>query len=697
MKLKFLPILITITGLTLLAGCGGGPTGDAAPKNTLAESQGCISCHDAASHDGTGAALTPGTQKPVVTEWMASTHNTANGASCRDCHGSGYLHDSTAASCSGCHSVGGQAVNPLKNPDASNQCAKCHDKVNPRPGQNDGYSPLTANGVPPDSTTRFTHFSTGKRANYVASNYRHNCRQCHNPHDNTYGEEQRGQWADSGHGNTRGLARTAQDFKTRGTNISLDKNIGNNNYCVRCHTSTGFINFVAGDAFTNVNALSDIGADGLPDPNGFRSNAPEYTTPFSGPYAGKIVNSAGIVFAYKDTSRETTGCNVCHLDIRSDSATNPSSYSGTLRKVAVATGVQIYYPYSSTGYKNVTPVQFDTFNNSNLCLTCHSGRATGKTISEPGLISSVVANKNPSAPNIHDFAGGAVLQGEKTAFLFYTSPTKYKFTTQHRELNADGNGPCITCHMPMVPSSLNGSQIHSHLFSPVTWNQDDLNQDITEIISNPTVCSGCHNDTFQSSLSPDKMNLLRKGFRVSLLILGRLLPQPFNKPLTGNGGWTGTNSNVTPNVTYGTAPIPALGNKPAAVYTMGANYDYSFLFNEPSSYAHSPILVRQLIYDSIDWLIHGATGFGTSPVDVYAAIKSAPFTTTTKYPANKTGLFWNKTDVVQGEILGISINKDYASYTDTPTYTADRDAALFYLCKNYNTIPITNPAQCERW
>ena len=664
-------------GLALLSGCGsGGGSAPGAANNSLHESQTCIGCHEGTNWK------TPGSGYSVVAEWSASTHNSAtNGAGCKDCHGSGYMHP---ASCSKCHSVGLAAVNPLKSPDASDSCATCHEKANPRSGISDGFKTIvTANGVPAGSTSRFTHFSTGLRANYVSSSNRRHCRNCHNPHDTSFGREHLIAWSGSGHGNTRGLARTLLDGKSRGTNVPLDQNFGNSNYCVRCHTTAGFINFVAGGAFTNVNALPDVGADGLPDPNGFRSNAPEYTTAGrNSPNAGKIINAAGQVFAYKDTSREATNCAVCHLDVRpSDS----SSYSGRLRPVALTTGVKIYYPYSSPGFKTVTPVLFDTLGNSNLCLTCHSGRATGKTISEPGLISSIIANKKPSAPSIHDFAGGAVLEAEKSAFLFYTSQARYKTFPAHRALNVDGNGPCITCHMPRIPSTQTvGSMIHSHLFRPVSWTQNDLNQDITEIISNQAVCSDCHNGPIQPALTPDLMNLqLRKGIRVSLLILAKLLPTSSN--------WIGPNMNITPNITYGTAVVPRLGGMPAAVYTMGASYNYGFLFNEPSSYNHSPIMARQLIYDSIDWLKNGPAGFGTSPANVFEAIKNVPIPTgnAAANPPVPPGFLWTKVDIVSGEINGVSVARNYAIYSTE----ADRDAAFYWLCKEY----VDGSNVCNRW
>jgi hypothetical protein len=311
-------------------------------------------------------------------------------------------------------------------------------------------------------------------------------------------------------------------------------------------------------------------------------------------------------------------------------------------------------------------------------------------IREPGMFASISSNKRPSSPSVHDFAGGAVLQAEKTAFFFYTSPAKYKTFPAHRTLNASGNGPCITCHMPMVPSSQSaGGAIHSHLYRPVTWTNDDLNAPIiAPIISNPTVCSLCHKGTvgtLTAPITPESMNALRNGFRVSVLILNKLLPSSSN--------WTGRNTNGGLNITYGNSIVPSLGGVRAGVFTMGANYNYGFLFNEPSSYNHSPILARQLIYDSIDWLKNGAAGFGsaTSPSTVYAAIKSVPLFTSPTPPALPApNLVWSKADPIQGAILAPVIpSKIYNTFSTE----ADRETALFYICKDY----VSGSNVCNRW
>ena len=83
------------------------------------------------------------------------------------------------------------------------------------------------------------------------------------------------------------------------------------------------------------------------------------------------------------------------------------------------------------------------------------------------------------------------------------------------------------------------------------------------------------------------MNHLRKGFRMSVLILAAAAAHP---PTTGPAETpTGGIVQHEP-VPTAIALVPRLGNLPAGVYTMGASFNYGFLFNEPSSYNHSPIL-----------------------------------------------------------------------------------------------------------
>ena len=58
------------------------------------------------------------------------------------------------------------------------------------------------------------------------------CTSCHDPHkaDKGIGQEHT-DWAASGHGDVNGVAWSTEDFKANAS-------------CIRCHTSTGFINYV---------------------------------------------------------------------------------------------------------------------------------------------------------------------------------------------------------------------------------------------------------------------------------------------------------------------------------------------------------------------------------------------------------------------------------------------------------------------
>lgn len=513
MKQKTFILFLTLAGMALLAGCGGGGgSSPGADKNALHESETCIGCHEKDSIASNWT--TPGTGKPVVNDWKASTHNsTTNGASCQDCHGSGYMHPT---SCNKCHSIGIAAVNPILNPDAEDRCANCHAKVNPR-GKSDGFNLLTYSDpkIPAGSTTAFTHFSTGKRANYVSTYYKQSCRKCHNPHDTDFGRVQRKQWAASGHGGTTTGARTSRDFKEFGSSRPAYDNFGS--FCVRCHTTTGHLNYIKDGAFSDVNALPDS------DLNKTQTNYPDYVS------VNSSLGTWNPAYTYQDKSREATNCNACHEDERMASDSNEgneSSYSGRVRPVPQ---VVTYYSYeSSVAQPDATPnlkqryklpstisyanlpasnyiaqngekwgLQFNDFGLSNVCVACHSGREIGMMIKVASVgnpeINAVEAGrslpldftKTNSAVSPHDRAAATNLNGI-SGFEFYKESSKYAnpSTFLHDKLGLApnyygdperrGNGPCIACHVA------NNSK--SHLFLPADSNDN--------IIS--TTCNGCH-------------------------------------------------------------------------------------------------------------------------------------------------------------------------------------------------------------
>lgn len=551
MKQKMFIRFLAFVGLALLAGCGsGGGSSADATKNTLHESVTCISCHD-------GTWKSPGTGQAIVTEWIASTHNTKNGAGCQDCHGSGYMHP---ASCNKCHSVGLTAVNPLLNPDADDMCAKCHAKINPRPGKVDGFNlltysdPLILSTTPP--TTAYTHFSTGKRGNYVATNYKKNCRKCHNPHDTASGKQQRQDWAQSGHGATTTSPRTNSDFKTRGSSLASNINYGDS--CVRCHTSTGPIKFIT---------------------SGFMDVTP-------------------LPLPASDKSREVTACDVCHED--------GSGYAFGY-KVRTVGAVTTYYNFSSsklaTDHVSVSKT-FPDITSSNVCLVCHVGREIGETIKKAATPPQTVDFKKVVFMSSHYLTAGASLfqiSGYEYTGRNYTNQGDYPHL--HRLIGRGNNngtgtsGPCVTCHLKPA----------RHTFLPVTLgNNTVLWQRTVTAIASPE-CGKCHGNnppdapglpalsvTGLDTPSVINLNNSKSGFFASLEALRTLLVA--NSMYYGRGGIKTTaalSTNVINWEKFGVGSGPD---------TMGAAFNYVLLNFDYGAYAHNSTYSKRLLYDSIDYL-----------------------------------------------------------------------------------------------
>jgi predicted CXXCH cytochrome family protein len=573
----YFPVFV---GLVLLAGCGGGGgSSPGATKNTMADSQQCIGCHEGTNWK------TPGTGLSIVTEWTASTHNTKNGAGCKDCHGNAHLHP---ASCNRCHSVGSVASNPLLNPDASGMCTNCHAKVNPRSGTLDGFNTLSYSDVniPTGSTTAYTHFSTGRHGNYVSTNYINNCRKCHNPHDTSFGKTQRKDWAQSGHGSTvSGYVTNATDFKARGSIVTADKNMGP--FCVRCHTSTGYVNFVTSN-FMNVQALPDL--------DGVRNNYPALPRTI-----------------YLDTSREAINCNVCHSD---DGRTNDeSAYSGKIRQLGAP---NVYFNFSAvtkTSTKIITNVQYQNHYSSNICFPCHAGRGVGSLIKALSSLGNDFTSV--TSPGAHDFSGAGIL----TANVGYEFDGKVYTASTHDTIGSGtGKGPCITCHMNKA------SETHS--FLPVnhdsapfplyttnrTWAQvfsvtatSPAAFKIAALTSLSCNTSGCH-----STRSAADLNTAKEGYISALAALNKWQRLVRNVPTNpqstiGVPSYNATRDSLTyPNAARSSTNWTYLGTG-TGPDLMGAAFNHSMLINEPGAYVHNSLYARRIVYDSIYFLCTKAT------------------------------------------------------------------------------------------
>jgi hypothetical protein len=548
----------------LFAGCGSGkdPGSDgAAALSKLAASEQCMntSCH--------GAMTSPGTGALIADEWRASAHNTQNAAGCADCHEPAAGHPNL---CSKCHGGGGFDV--TKNPDAAGKCLKCHgpafpdDKMMVLAPQHFGYSSARL----PGSATR---------ASYVSGQYVGNCRACHNPHNNTLTQNHR-DWAKSLHGDPKGVAWTHYDFKQ-------DQYAA----CSRCHTTTGYINFVT---------------------SGFTVPTKGFATP-------------------GDNSHQLLACNACHASY---------DYKNSLRKVPPFTAA-----YSNN---NGATASFPDVGESNLCIPCHSGRAGGQNINK------INDFRNASFVNPHYLAAAGLMymQIGFTNFTSFAAPigtSTYGKTlspdnvttpggiaggtsSTHRKFGTslingdshkpsffvpgvfDKNGPCVTCHLNAYGVDKRPGSGHSLKIDQNAYNQ---------------VCVNCH--TSENTVPLNAANFRKvflepqsEAFETALDLIKQLLLTRYQIIF-----------DETANPYFFDQKLPLVNGKkqPVKDWTrggsvdgrklMGACFNLNLLTRDPAAYAHARSYSRRLVYDSIDFLDDGTMNLSVSATALNSGLKLA--------------------------------------------------------------------------
>ncbi|MGB9079823.1 MAG: hypothetical protein WCD00_00895, partial [Desulfuromonadaceae bacterium] len=437
----------------------------------------------------------------------------------------------------------------------------------------------------PNASVRYAGFA-GYTASYISTNYIGKCRKCHNPHDPTSNIEYNRTWAESGHGDVTAGSRRSRDFKLSGTSEAVNLTFGS--VCVRCHTTTGFINFVE-SKFTDVRPF---GSD-------------------------------------TDKTKEVTGCDACH-----------SSYNFKVRKVDTA---KIYFNFSGVtqvstgnpgGHAKIqnNSITFPDLGTSNACIPCHAGRGVGsqiKLLSDMGIDFSKI-----NSPGAHDFSGAALLtakSGYEFAGKDYVSGVGAN-TGHDTAGSSSGKGPCITCHMNKVTKS------DSHTFKPVihdtvrfsqytdssTWSKfysvsftSPSALKISSITSQSCNTSGCHIGLNETDLNTDK-----EGYVSALAALNQWLRLVRNVPVGAPAAPECVDTTNAPRLLtkwnyYGTGPD-----------LMGAAFNLSMFNNEPGAYVHNPLYAKRLVYDSIAYLM-----LAESKTNVADAIQSLVGSTRIYYAA----------------------------------------------------------------
>jgi predicted nucleic-acid-binding Zn-ribbon protein len=561
MRLKSL-LFLSLISLSF-AGCGGSDpstTGSGSSGvSKLVQSQSCMatSCH--------GTMTTPGTGALIVDEWLASTHNTKNGAGCADCHEPDAGHPNL---CNKCHGGGGYGV--VANPDTSGKCGKCHGTSFPNDvlmalaPQHFGYS--SARVLPQTP-----------RASYVSGQYQGRCRACHNPHLNNLTQQHR-DWATSQHGDPKGVAWSSRDFKHSAS-------------CIRCHTSTGFIAYVTSGftaPSTGFGSSTDtsrelLACDACHTSYGFKTNVRKIGA-FTAPYT-----AGGSTVNFPDTGNSNL-CIPCH------SGRSSADNIAAVKDFSNASFVNSHYlavaglMYMKIGFKDFTTASAPA--NAATPSAAQYSYGDSYTMFTGPAVPAAPAGQVNSA---HRRFGTPLINGDT-----HVAPSK-GLLASWAPGTMDTGGPCVTCHLNATDSNgalATNDRLTSHTLA---INTNTFNQ----------VCVNCHyTDVPQASVSAATVRefLDENGgdYQNALILAAKVLQSRYQ---------ISYNSAASPYF-YDLALDPT-GKTPVKDWTrgtmnqafgrrmMGACFNLNLLYKEPAAYVHARTYARRLIYDTIDFLDDG--------------------------------------------------------------------------------------------
>ncbi|MCM0082761.1 hypothetical protein L4X63_14295 [Geomonas sp. Red32] len=528
----------------------------------------CVDCHD--SHS----------TKAEFPAYDATTHAKTAAGSCDKCHVGQYSIFNADNSMKAPHSMNKLATNTST---ASSQAA---------------YKGTTQFNV--GSTT--IGWYSGTRVVYVnvSSSYvtpNNSCTDCHGHNNQINGE-----YAETMHADPYGRWKSASYFKYRGfSSASVNPSNSASDGCVRCHTTTGFVNFINSN-FQDLRAW------------GFQNTA--------------------------DTTGEVITCRACHV-------TTKGAISGEA-EVALPEGningwnpasiraynkpFTAYYNYSSKlSGKIIKSATYRDFKNSNVCISCHAGRngatngAVFATLGTFAQYTTLTLTGGSALGAPHGVYQAAILDG-KMGYKFgnkystYTSAANGHAAIGVTYAGTGTSGPCVTCHMDNnTETGSNGSASYRKHNFEVAKADGTL----------PTVCATCHSAGFNAAAVDEAKN----RFVGAVYTLAQYMASSNNKYGTPIIVFTYSNGS------YGISPAnskrlianTAFTGKSADFADLaGAYYNIKFLWNvaystsDEGAFAHNPQYLKQLVNDTAAFLNNGNAAAALAGVAPVAASTTAP-------------------------------------------------------------------------
>ncbi|WP_224963018.1 cytochrome c3 family protein [Geomonas subterranea] len=500
------------------------------------------------------------------------------------------------AACVSCHAPAPTSAHPGADPmlkataDINPRCLQCHP-VHSWPSA--GICTNCHNGHRLKAVLPAPHLASFSTAQYVTPNLQ--CQSCHYQVDAQTGSTfqvlpEHREWARSAKGDYRSAAVTSFDFKSMGTPAPATPATTVQFDCVRCHTTTGFNNYVN----SNFTAIAPFGVPGSA-PGG-------------------------------DRTREMIGCPACHAPTPFDSRYS-RNIVGIANYATYTYDVISWSGYSSaaTG-KIVRPKLYSTtsgsrdMGDSNICIACHAGKGAGGVIKQvtPGFRGAFICP--PDAPSIVcRLGGGAHDPGLSNSFwsnvdfidphggtgpnLMYPGdlPQGYEYrpgqtttSTFHVNLGMDGTwrGPCVGCHM---------SAPAKHSFKAISTSSNGVISGVTATSCSSTSCHG----GVAFAMTPSALETKRTGYRAALSFISAQLAA------------RGIHYNRGRYPYFFTTPDPAQQSQETRVvdwnlsgtvqgaHVMGAAFNLRLL-DSGSGWVHNASYAKRLLYDTIDYLDDGA-------------------------------------------------------------------------------------------